>query len=44
MDINEIKRIILDPMFDSHKHATLAYSNNINKLGLSRNFGVCLQV
>jgi len=32
------------PMFDSHKHATVAFSNNINRLGLGQNFGVCLQV
>jgi len=32
------------PTFDSHKHATTGYSNNINNLGLSQNFGVCLQV
>lgn len=23
-------------MFDSHKHATVAYSNNINRLGLNK--------
>ena len=39
-----IKVLRFSPTFDSHKHATAAYSNNINNLGLSQNFGVCLQV
>jgi len=35
---------IIKPMFDSHRYAIDAYSNDINKLGLSQNFGVCLRI